>query len=169
MSQESSAGDSPPPQGERTDEALARFLLGNSGAKKAASSLKAGAEVGITFTNLDGDWRVCMTEAGQLAFEPGTAVDPDFSLRIPPGAVAAIAGRGDSDLGELGIAFFEHIASHDQDLKVHVAVRSGLIKLTRRGWLGVVASGGPKVMMWMAKKGLRGPGAVATALSKLKG
>ena len=37
-----------------------------------------------------------------------------------------------------------------------------------RGWLGVLAAGGPKVIGWMAQKGLKGPGAVASALSRLK-
>jgi hypothetical protein len=169
MSQDRIPGKIPAPGGERPDEELGKFLTGNSGARKAASSLKAGAEVGIAFANLDGDWRVRTDDAGQLAFEAGKAVDPDFSLRIPPGAARSLLGRGDSDLGELGIAFFELIASHEQDLKIHVTVHSGLVKLTRRGWLGVLASGGPKVVMWMAKKGLRGPGAIATALGKLKG
>jgi hypothetical protein len=36
------------------------------------------------------------------------------------------------------------------------------------GWLGVLAAGGPKVIGWMAQKGLRGPSAVASALSRLK-
>lgn len=169
MSQESPPGAPTASQCESTDAALARFLMGNPGARKAASSLKAGAEVGIAFSNLDGDWRVCLDEGGQLAFEAGKAVDPDFSLRVPPGAVGALLGNGDSDLGELGISFFELIVAHEQDRKIHVTVHSGLVKLTRRGWLGVLASGGPKVMVWMAKKGLRGPGAIATALGKLKG
>ena len=37
-----------------------------------------------------------------------------------------------------------------------------------RGWLGVLAAGGPKVIGWMAQKGLKGPSAVASALSRLK-
>jgi hypothetical protein len=50
-----------------------------------------------------------------------------------------------------------------------VKVHSGIVKLTRRGWLGVLSLGGPKLVMWMTGKGLRGPGAIANALSRLKG
>ena len=75
----------------------------------------------------------------------------------------------DADLGELGIAFFEHIVSREPDYKIRVQLHSGLIKLTQRGWLGLLARGGPKVAMWLARKGLRGSSAVVAAMARLKG
>lgn len=153
---------------ERVDVALARFLLTSPGVRLAAASLRSGAEVAITFTNLPGDWRIFNSDAGEIAFEAVKAVDPDFELLIPPRAVASICVQSDADVGDLGIAFFEHIRAREQELKIHVTVHSGLVKLTRRGWLGVVSKGGSKVMSWMTQKGLRGPGAIATALGKLK-
>ena len=164
--------DSPPEpaatHADRADIVLKNFLMTSSGALLAASSLRPGAEVGVTFTNLTGEFRIYCNEAGETAFEPHKAVDPDFELRIPPRAVTSICTRIDADIGDLGIAFFEHIKSKEPDLKIGATVHSGLIKLTRRGWLGVVARGGSKVMMWMAQKGLRGPGAIATAIGRLK-
>ena len=56
----------------------------------------------------------------------------------------------------------------DENEKIRVKLHSGLVRLTMRGWLGVLAAGGPKVIGWMAQKGLKGPGAVASALSRLK-
>jgi hypothetical protein len=152
----------------RLDVELAHFLLTNPGAKLAAASLKPGAEAGITFTNLDGEWRIYAAEGGRVSFEPGKATDPDFELRIAPHAVNSIRERHEADVGDLGVAFFEHIIAREQDRKIHVTLHSGLLKLTRRGWLGVLARGGPKVVMWMAAKGLRGPGAIATALGRIK-
>ena len=153
---------------ERADATLMNFLLNSSGARLAASSLRTGAEVGITFTNIAGDWRIFSNDAGGIAFEPGKAVDPDFELRIPPRAVNSICSRLDADVGDLGVAFFEHIRAREPDLKIDATVHSGLLKLTRRGWLGVIARGGSKVVVWMGQKGLRGPGAIATALGRLK-
>ena len=151
------------------DTVLMNFLLGSSGARLAASSLRSGAEVGVTFTNLAGEWRIFSNDAGGIAFESGKAVDPDFELCIPPRALNSICSRLDADVGDLGIAFFEHIKAREPDLKIDATVHSGLLKLTRRGWLGVIARGGSKVVMWMAQKGLRGPGAIATAIARLKG
>jgi hypothetical protein len=160
--------DSPVMHHERADATLMNFLLNSSGARLAASSLRTGAEVGITFTNIAGDWRIFSNDAGGIGFEPGKAVDPDFELRIPPRAVNSICSRLDADVGDLGVAFFEHIRAREPDLKIDATVHSGLLKLTRRGWLGVIARGGSKVVVWMAQKGLRGPGAIATALGRLK-
>ena len=154
--------------GDRADTILRNFLLGSSGARLAASSLRSGAEVGLTFTNIAGDWRIFSDDAGGIAFEPGKAIDPDFELRLPPRAVKSICSRLDADVGDLGIAFFEHIKAREPDLKIAATVHSGLLKLTRRGWLGVIARGGSKVVVWMAQKGLRGPGAIATAIARLK-
>jgi hypothetical protein len=108
-------------------------------------------------------------ESGKAVFEQEKAANPDFELYMPPDAVKAITARTDSDVGSIGIVFFEHILARDPARKVGVKVHSGIVKLTRRGWLGVLALGGPKLVMWMAGKGLRGPGAIANALSRLKG
>jgi hypothetical protein len=153
---------------ERADIALAGFLQSSPGVRLAAGSLRSGAEVAITFTDIPGDWRILNDDAGEITFEPVKAIDPDFELSIPPRAVASICSHVDADVGDLGIAFFELIRAREQKLKIQVTVRSGVIKLTRRGWLGVVAKGGSKIISWMAQKGLRGPGAIATAIGKLK-
>ena len=97
------------------------------------------------------------------------AQDPDFELRLIPGAVRSICSMPDADLGELGIAFFEHIVSRDPDHKIRVRPYSGVIKLTRRGWLSLLAHGVPKLAIWMARKGLRDSGDVVAALARLKG
>jgi hypothetical protein len=148
---------------------LAAFLQTNFGAQIVARCLKPGAEVAISFTDRPGDWRFYPNEAGQAVLEATKASDPDFELTIPPGAIRAICSHAKADVGELGVAFFEKIVAREPDLRIQVKVRSGVIKLTRRGWLGALAEGGPKVMTWMAKKGLRGRGAIATALERLKG
>ncbi len=155
------------PPKEPSDKILQRFFETSSAAKKAASSLGKAAEVAVTFTDLPGDFRFYI-EAGKPRFSPGKASDPDFVLTMAPGAVAGIASKPDSDVGELGILFFQHILADKPENKVRVKLHSGLLKLTIRGYLGVLAAGGGKVVGWMATKGLRGPGAVSSAISKLK-
>ena len=56
----------------------------------------------------------------------------------------------------------------DPQSKINVKLHSGLFKLTMRGWLGVMAAGGGKVMGWLAMKGLKGPSAIAGAVARLK-
>jgi len=147
---------------------LARFLAQSPAARTAAASLREGAEVAITFTDIGGDWRIRPVDEVGPVLEQGKATDPDFALRIAPGALRSICARPDADIGDLGVSFFEQIVTRDPDSKIRVTVQSGLVKLTRRGWLTVLARGGTQVVGWLAKKGLRGPGAVATALGRFK-
>ncbi len=157
------------PPAETTPSAvLAAFIATNSGAQRVSEALNSGAEVAIRFVDQPGDWRLYIPESGKACFEQAKATDPDFELYMPTAAVNAIAVQTKADVGELGIAFFEHIVAREPTRQIGVKVHSGFVKLTRRGWLGVLALGGPKVMMWMAGKGLRGPGAIANALGRLR-
>ncbi|HYV67755.1 MAG TPA: AAA family ATPase [Myxococcales bacterium] len=146
---------------------LKRFFETSEAARRAASSLRKAAEVGVAFTDVPGRFRFHSVE-GRPAFESGEAMDPDFELTLAPGAVDAITAKPQANVGELGVLFFQHIVAKDENAKIRVKLHSGLVRLTMRGWLGVLAAGGPSVIAWMAQKGLKGPGAVAAALSRLK-
>jgi hypothetical protein len=146
---------------------LRQFFETSEAGRRAASSLKKAASVGVRFTDVPGEFRFHAVD-GHPRFEAGKADEPDFELTLAPGAVRDICDRPQADVGDLGIAFFQHIIAKDPEQKIHVRLHSGLIKLTMRGWLGVLAAGGPKVIGWMAQKGLKGPSAVAHALSRLK-
>ncbi len=154
--------------GERPDALLATFLAHDAGALTAARSLRAGAEVAIAFTDLAGDWRIRVDGHGTLSFEEQPAVDPDFALRIPPGALRAICCSGAQDLGELGAAFLAHLHGVEPARRIDVRVHSGIARLAQRGWLALLAQGGTKVALAMGRAGLRGPGAVGRALARLR-
>src|SRR3954454_7412436 len=150
-----------------SDTLLRKFFETSAAGKRAASSLKRGATVAVRFTDVPGDFRF-YAQDGQPRFDAGQASDPDFELTIAPGAVRAITSKPESDVGDLGITFFQHILAKDPAEKIQVKLHAGLLKLTMHGWLGVLAAGGPKVIGWMAQKGLKGPSAVAAAVSRLK-
>src|SRR5207248_4766960 len=135
---------------------LQRFFETSESARKAASHLKSAAEVGVQFTDVKGDFRFTLVD-GKPRFLDGKAKDPDFELTMAPGAVTAIAAQPNADVGDLGILFFQHIVASDPQSKINVKLHSGLMKLTLRGWLGVMAAGGGKVLDWLAMKGLRSP------------
>lgn len=146
---------------------MRRFFETSDAGRRAASSLKKAATVAVRFTDVPGEFRFHVID-GQPRFEAGGASDPDFDLTLAPGAVRDICSKPHADVGDLGILFFQHIVAKDEQEKIRVKLHSGLVKLTMRGWLSVLAAGGPKVIGWMAQKGLKGPSAVASALAKLK-
>lgn len=152
---------------EPSNVVLQRFFESSDSARKASSHLKKAAEVGVRFTDVPGDFHFKLVD-GKPRFMNGAAQDPDFDLTLAPGAVSAIAAQPNADVGDLGILFFQHIVAQDPQAKIHVKLHSGLMKLTMRGWLGVMAAGGGKVMAWLAMKGLRGPSAIASAVSRLR-
>ena len=167
MPPEQTPEQTPKPTSEPSNIVLRRFFETSQSARKAASYLKSAAEVGVKFTDVPGEYRFTLID-GKPRFLDGSAKDPDFELTLAPGAVTAIAAQPDADVGELGILFFQHILAKDPNAKIGVKLHSGLIKLTMRGWVGVMMSGGAKVLGWMASKGLKGPSAIATALGRLR-
>lgn len=148
---------------EPSNVVLQRFFESSEAARRASAPLRKSAAVGVRFTDVPGDFHFKLVD-GKPRFVEGKADDPDFELTMGPAAVTAIADKPDAEVGDLGILFFQRIAAKDIQVKLH----SGLIKLTTRGWLGVMAAGGGKVVMWMASKGLKGPAAIGHALAKLK-
>jgi hypothetical protein len=165
--QTSAAPAAAPTPPEPSNVVLQRFFETSEAARRAAGPLKKAAEVAVRFTDVPGDFHFKTVE-GKPRFIAGKAEDPDFDLTMAPGAVSAIAAQPNADVGDLGILFFTHILSKDPNAKIGVKLHSGFIKLTMRGWLGVMSHGGGKVIGWMASKGLKGPSAIAGAVSRLK-
>ena len=152
---------------EPSNVVLQRFFESSASARRASAHLRKAAEVGVLFTDVPGAYHFKLVD-GSPRFLQGAAADPDFELTMAPGAVSAIAAQPNADVGDLGILFFQHIVAKDPQSKIHVKLHSGLLKLTMRGWLGVMAAGGGKVMGWLAMKGLRGPAAIASAVARLR-
>ena len=152
---------------EPSNVVLQRFFESSESARRASSHLKKAAQVGVRFTDVPGDFCFRVVD-GAPRFLASPPDDPDFELTLAPGAVSAIAAQPNADVGDLGILFFQHILAKDPQSKIHVKLHSGLIRLTMRGWLSVMASGGGKVVGWMASKGLKGPSAIAHAVSRLR-
>src|SRR5436853_7631110 len=119
---ETAASTGAPP--DTSDQLLRRFFETSEAGKRAASSLKKAAAVGVRFTDVPGDFRFHAPE-GKPRFEAGRADDPDFELTIAPGAVRAITAQPSADVGELGIVFFQHIIARDPAEKIQVKLHSG--------------------------------------------
>jgi hypothetical protein len=155
-------------EGERSNALLAHFLQRNPGARQAARSLRPGAEVALAFTDVPGTWRAFLDGAGSIGFEQRAAADADFALLIPPQALRELRAANAGELGDLGVAFLELMASSDPERRIHATAHSGMIKLARRGWLALLAQGGTRVAAWLGREGVRGPGTIAAALARLR-
>src|SRR5512143_2302847 len=144
-------------------DALRTFFETAPAAQRAARPLARGARVNLALDG--GDARFTM-ESGAPAVHAGAEPDPDFTLTLPPGAVARITGLEGDDVGAFGIEFFRLVLERDPALKVRIRVNAPTTRLVGHGYLGVLAVGGAKVAWWLLKKGVKNPKA---AIDRLRG
>lgn len=145
-------------------QALKTFFESAPVARRATSALSRDAEVGLV---LEGDERARFTmEGGAPQVLPEPARKPDFTLRLPAQAVVHLTTLKSDDVGEFGVEFFSLVISKDPARKVRVGIEASTASLIAHGYLGVLASGGLKVLGWMLRKGARNPKA---AIDRLRG
>ncbi len=144
-------------------ESLKRFFESAPAARKATRPLARGARVNLA---LDGGPARFTMETGAPEVCEGAADDPDFTLRLPDGAVSRITGLGSEDVGEFGVEFFKLVLERDPAFKVKVSIDAPTTRLLGHGYLGVLALGGMKVTWWLIRNGVKNPKA---AIDRLRG
>jgi hypothetical protein len=142
---------------------LARYLETAPAARRAVGPLAAGARVALLVEEGPAGFTL---EGGAPRLAPGPLADPDFTLRLPPGAVARLVARGQDEVGEAGLAFFELLLERDPALHVGVSVQASTARLVAHGWLSVLALGGARVALWLLRRGLASP---AKVIERLRG
>lgn len=144
-------------------EALKRFFEGAQVAQAATRPLSRDARVNVTLG--DGPARFTM-ESGSPALLPGAAPDPDFTLRLPDGAVRRLTALQGDDVGEFGIEFFKLVLERDPELKVRIHLDAPVSRLLSHGYLKVLAQGGLKVTWWLLRNGVKNP---VAAIERFRG
>jgi len=144
-------------------DALKKFFESSEVARKATRPLAPGAEVAL---QLDGGPARFTMAGGKAQVAQGPAVNPDFTLILPDGAVKRITALQSDDVGEFGIEFFKLILESDPAQKARVKIDAPTMQLLSHGYLSVLAQGGMKVTWWLLKNGVRNPKA---AIEKLRG
>lgn len=142
-------------------DALARFFATSPAARRAVRPLSTGARVAL---DLDEGPAGFTLAAGAPRLAPGPLADPDFTLRLPAGAVARVVAVEGDDVGEVGIAFFKLVLERDPALRIGLRVDAPTTRLLAHGYLGVLALGGARVAFWLLKRGLANPLAVIDRL-----
>lgn len=144
-------------------DALKKFFETAEAARKATKPLADGAEVGL---QLDGGVAHFTMTGGKPQVLDGPPKKPDFTLKLPDGAVKRITALKSDDVGEFGIEFFKLLLEKDPGSKAGVRIDASTGQLLSHGYLGVLAVGGVKVTWWLLKNGVRNPKA---AIDRLRG
>ena len=124
---------------------------------RAAALLADDAASNVRFTHRPGElWHLARVR-GETRLAPGALADADLELEFPPAAIERLAlTRG--GVGDFALALFELAVHPDPALRVGLRIRSSFVTLARKGYLRLLAAGGPRVLAWGAAHGVRSLG-----------
>jgi len=135
---------------------LARMFLENPAWADAAKRIESDATSSVFFSHRPGEpWRLERRHDRTLLL-PGAATDPDFVFRFTPASIERLCAT-DGGIGHFAVAFFGLIAEESPRLRVGFRVAAPFPRLVRRGYLGLLAVGGLRVLAFGAARGVRTP------------
>jgi hypothetical protein len=120
----------------------------------AAAKLEPEATSAVFFAHRPGEPWHLERSAGVTLLLPGAAADPDFVFRFPPRAVERLAAV-EGDIGSFAVELFRLITESDPELRVGFRIAVPFPRLVRRGYLGLLAAGGWRVLAFGATRGVR--------------
>jgi hypothetical protein len=138
-------------------DALARFFARNPACVAASRYVKVGATSKVFFAHRPGEaWHLLRARGGSR-LEPGAAADPDFAFCFPPRAIDQLTTAA-GGVGDFAVALFSSIVETDESLRVGFRVVAPWGRLARRGYVRLLLAGGPQVLAFGARHGIRTPG-----------
>lgn len=145
------------PVGDDHVDALAQFFATHPACRAASRYVALGATSKVFFTHRPGEpWHLlCGADGSRL--EPGPASDPDFAFCFPPAAIDRIT-TAEGGVGGFAVALFSSIVEPDAALHVGFRVIAPWMRLARNGYVGLLIAGGPRVIAFGARHGIRSAG-----------
>jgi hypothetical protein len=135
-------------------ERLAQLFAAHPAWRTAARRLSRDATSAVYFSQRPGEaWRLERHRDGSRLVA-GAAPDPDLVFRFTPAAVERLAAVS-GGVGEFAVTLFELMTSRDPEVRIDLRIAAGFARLVRRGYLGVLAAGGPQVLAFGASHGVR--------------
>lgn len=133
---------------------LARHFQEHPTWRAAARHLEESATSVVFFSHLpDEVWHLERRD-GRTLLLPGPADDPDFAFRFTPDAVDRLAAV-EGGIGDFAVELFQLITETRTRLQVGFRIRAPFTRLLRRGYLGLLAAGGTRVLAFGASHGVR--------------
>lgn len=118
--------------------------------QSAAKVLQDGVELAISHESQT--W--CLVKHGaRLELLERPPETPDMTFEVPSGAFTALTEASETDVGEFGIVFIQHLSHLDSKKRIRVSVHISLLAFVLHGYLNVIPLGGAKVMGLLKSKG----------------
>jgi hypothetical protein len=130
---------------DRHVELLRDLFLNHPAWLAAARFIKDGCTSRVRFSHIPGVFHL-LRKDGQSLLRQGHAADPDLAFRFTPRSIERLSAVQGTDLGDFGIELWDCASSDDPEVLVRVRVLVGFTKLLRRGYVGLMIKGGPRVL-----------------------
>jgi hypothetical protein len=137
-------------------DALARLFAEHPAWRAAASHVTdPEARSDVYFSDRPGEaWHLELAD-GAARLLPDRSPDPDFVFRFAPGAVLRLS-EVEGGLADFAIALFEAMQSDDPATRVDLRVAAPFSRLLARGYVGLLAAAGPRLVALGARRGFLG-------------
>jgi hypothetical protein len=146
---------------------LARMFLEHPAWADAARRIGSDATSSVFFSHRPGEpWRLERRQ-GRTLLLPGAAPDPDFVFRFTPASIERLCVT-EGGIGHFAVALFELIMEPSPRLRVGFRVAASFPRLVRRGYLGLLAAGGLRVLAFGAARGVRTPADLRRLVERLR-
>lgn len=133
---------------------LARMFLEHPAWTRAASRIEGAATSTVYFSHRPGDPWHLERQGSRTLLLPGAAPDPDFAFCFTPASVERLASV-DGGVGAFAVELFTLVTEEDPKLQVGFRIVAPFTRLVRRGYLGLLAAGGTRVLAFGATRGVR--------------
>jgi hypothetical protein len=121
---------------------------------EAARGISDASTSNVFFRHRPGEPFRLVRHAGESVLEPGRAADPDLAFCFAPAAIEALeATRG--SVGDFALALFRLMLDADPERRVELRVIASFVRLLRRGYVGLLLRGGPRLLRFGAAHGVR--------------
>jgi hypothetical protein len=142
---------------------LATFFAEAQSAVRAVRPLSPAACIGL---ELDEGPASFSMVGGAARLSAGAPAAPDFTLRLPTEAVSRLCAHPEAGVGELGLLFFALARHRDPQRRIGIRIQATTGRLLSNGYLTVLAVGGPRVALWLLRRGLSDPRAAIERLRR---
>ena len=124
---------------------------------EAARGIAEDAASKVFFRHRPGEpWRL-VRRGGVSVLEPGAAEDPDLAFCFPPAAIETLAATG-GHVADFALALFALMLETDPERRVELRVVAPFARLARRGYVDLLVRGGPRLLWFAARHGVRSVG-----------
>jgi len=145
------------PQSDEVIEDLARLFLEHPAWQRAAGQLSEASSSTVYFRHRPGQAWQLVRRGDRTLLEPGASPDPDLVFRFGPESVRRLRETRGS-VADFAVRLFSLLDADEPEERVDLRVVAPVSRLTRRGYLRLLLSAGPKVLAFGARHGVRSVG-----------